>query len=101
MRGLPFGPDDCGEARAILEERVDNSTLPDSHRETDILLSLIYSMTGEIELALESAERGIQLGKAEKSGFHRSGRADSDGPCENHIRSRKYCDCERTLYTGD
>ena len=57
------------EARAILAERVDNSTLPDSHRETDILLSLIYSMTGENELALESAARGIRLGKAEKSGF--------------------------------
>lgn len=57
------------EAQAILAERVDGSTLPDSHRETDILLSLIYSMTGENELARESAAKGIELGKAEKSGF--------------------------------
>ncbi|WP_060205316.1 BTAD domain-containing putative transcriptional regulator [Sporosarcina koreensis] len=57
------------DAQSILGERIDNSTLPDSHRETDILLSLIYSMTGENELALESAARGIQLGKVEKSGF--------------------------------
>lgn len=57
------------DAQSILVERIDDSTLPDSHRETDILLSLIYSMTGENELALESAARGIQLGKAEKSGF--------------------------------
>ncbi|MFC5604685.1 BTAD domain-containing putative transcriptional regulator [Sporosarcina koreensis] len=58
-----------GEAQAILSERVDSLTLPDSHRETDILLSLIYSMIGENELALESAARGIQLGRTEKSGF--------------------------------
>ncbi|MFS0688496.1 BTAD domain-containing putative transcriptional regulator [Sporosarcina sp. 179-K 8C2 HS] len=57
------------EAQAILAQRINDLTLPDSHRETDILLSLIYSMTGENELALESAARGIQLGKAEKSGF--------------------------------
>lgn len=57
------------EAQAILTERIDDSTLPDAHRETDILLSLIYSMTGQNELALESAARGIELGKAEKSGF--------------------------------
>ena len=47
----------------------DNFTLPDSHRETDVLLSLIYSMTGQVELAMESAAKGIQLGKREKSGF--------------------------------
>ncbi|MCM3743868.1 hypothetical protein M3193_06905 [Sporosarcina luteola] len=57
------------EAKAYLSERVDSLTLPDAHRETDILLSLIYSMTGENELALESASRGIQLGRKEKSGF--------------------------------
>ncbi|WP_262173751.1 BTAD domain-containing putative transcriptional regulator [Saccharococcus sp. Marseille-Q5394] len=57
------------EAQAYLSERVDSLTLPDAYRETDILLSLIYSMTGENGLALESAARGIQLGRKEKSGF--------------------------------
>src|SRR5690606_35413064 len=57
------------EAQAILTDRIDDSTLPDAHRETDILLSCIYSMTGENEMALESAARGFQLGRTEKSGF--------------------------------
>ncbi|MCG7344372.1 hypothetical protein MHZ92_09515 [Sporosarcina sp. ACRSL] len=57
------------EAQAILNERENDSTLPDSHRETDILLSLIYSLIGEVELALDSAARGIELGREEKSGF--------------------------------
>ena len=58
------------EAQAILNERiVEEFTLPDSHRETDVLLSLIYSMIGEVDLAMESALKGIQLGEKEKSGF--------------------------------
>ena len=58
------------EAQAILKERMTNdSMLPDSHRETDVLLSLIYSMTGQVELAMESASRGIELGERGKSGF--------------------------------
>ncbi|WP_203248799.1 BTAD domain-containing putative transcriptional regulator [Sporosarcina beigongshangi] len=58
------------EAQAILIKRMTNdSTLPDSHRETDVLLSLVYSMTGQVELAKESASRGIELGERGKSGF--------------------------------
>ena len=33
------------------------------------LLSLIYSMMGQVDLAMESASKGIQLGEKEKSGF--------------------------------
>ncbi|MDW0116960.1 BTAD domain-containing putative transcriptional regulator [Sporosarcina thermotolerans] len=57
------------ETQAILSSRVDDSTLPDAHRETDVLLSLIYVMTGQTEQAMESAAKGIRLGVAEKSGF--------------------------------
>ena len=58
------------EAQTILNERiVEEFSLPDSHRETDVLLSLIYSMVGEVDLAMESALKGIQLGEKEKSGF--------------------------------
>jgi LuxR family transcriptional regulator, maltose regulon positive regulatory protein len=58
------------EAQEILSERmVGNFTLPDAHRETDVLLSLIYSMTGQAEQAMVSAAKGIELGKREKSGF--------------------------------
>ena len=58
------------EAQEILNERmIDSSILPDAHRETDVLLSLIYSMTGQVELAMESAANGVQHGKREKSGF--------------------------------
>ncbi|QUW22334.1 hypothetical protein JSQ81_01715 [Sporosarcina sp. Marseille-Q4063] len=58
------------DAREVLSERmVGNFTLPDAHRETDVLLSLIYSMTGQAGLAMESAAKGIALGKREKSGF--------------------------------
>ena len=58
------------DALEILKDRkADNFALPDSHRETDVLLSLIYSMTGQAELAMESASKGIELGKREKSGF--------------------------------
>ncbi len=58
------------EAQSTLLNRMSNdSTLPDSHRETDVLLSLVYSMTGQVELAMESASRGIELGERGKSGF--------------------------------
>lgn len=57
------------EARSILLTRVDQFSLPDAHRETDVLLSLICSMTGQAEQALQTAIRGIQLGVSEKSGF--------------------------------
>jgi len=58
------------DALEILNERKASSfALPDAHRETDILLSLIYSMIGQAGLAMESAAKGIELGKREKSGF--------------------------------
>ena len=58
------------EAETILIDRItDDSVLPDSHRETDVLLSLIYSMMGQVELAMESALKGIELGERGKSGF--------------------------------
>lgn len=57
-------------AEKILNERyVEGSALPDSHRETEVLLALIYSMTGKSQLALKSAEKGIQIGQIEKSAF--------------------------------
>ncbi|MEZ7170417.1 BTAD domain-containing putative transcriptional regulator [Sporosarcina sp. OR05] len=57
------------EAQAILTTREQNSNLPDSHRESDVLLSLLYSMTGQAELAMECAANGIRLGEEEKSAF--------------------------------
>ncbi|WOV88375.1 BTAD domain-containing putative transcriptional regulator [Sporosarcina oncorhynchi] len=57
------------EAQTILTTREHSSVLPDSHRETDVLLSLIYAMTGQSSLAITSAENGISLGKEEKSVF--------------------------------
>lgn len=57
------------EAQAILASREPNSVLPDSHRETDVLLSLIYAMTGQSALAVTCAENGIRIGEEEKSAF--------------------------------
>ncbi|MBD7985160.1 hypothetical protein H9649_11220 [Sporosarcina sp. Sa2YVA2] len=57
------------EAQKILTAREQNSVLPDSHREADVLLSLIYAMTGQSALAVMCAENGIRLGKEEKSSF--------------------------------
>ncbi|MDI7246175.1 MAG: BTAD domain-containing putative transcriptional regulator [Bacillota bacterium] len=42
---------------------------PRSHRETQLLLSLIYSLIGEGELATKCADAGIQLGRDLKSPF--------------------------------
>jgi len=58
------------EAEAILRDRITNdSVLPDSHRETDVLLSLIYSLMGQAKFAMESASKGIEVGERGKSGF--------------------------------
>ena len=58
------------EAEAILTDRItDDSFLPDSHRETDVLLSLIYSLMGQAKLAMDSASKGIEVGERGKSGF--------------------------------
>ncbi len=58
------------KAAQILQARLgDELALPDSHRETDILLSFIYSLTGEIEEAKRLASKGIETGIKEKSGF--------------------------------
>lgn len=50
------------------EER-EGSRPPRSHRETQLLLSLIYSLIGEGDLATRCAEAGIQLGKDLKAPF--------------------------------
>jgi len=58
------------EAETILRDRVtEDSALPDSHRETDVLLSLIYSLMGQANFAIESASKGIEVGERGKSGF--------------------------------
>ena len=58
------------EAQQLLERRTrDEASLPDSHRETDVLLSFIYSLTGQVSLAKISAGKGIETGIREKSGF--------------------------------
>lgn len=58
------------DAVQVLESRLgDEIAIPDSHRETDILLSFIYSLTGEIEKAKKAANKGIETGIKEKSGF--------------------------------
>ena len=46
------------EAEAILRDRItDDKVLPDSHREADVLLSLIFM--GPAKFAMESASKGI------------------------------------------
>lgn len=58
------------EAQHLLESRTrDEDSLPDSHRETDVLLSFIYALTGQVSQAKISAYKGIETGIREKSGF--------------------------------
>ncbi|WP_186321314.1 BTAD domain-containing putative transcriptional regulator [Bacillus sp. FJAT-22090] len=58
------------EAQHVLENRMkDEKGLPDSHRETEVLLSFIYSLSGQMEKAIHSANKGIEMGIREKSGF--------------------------------
>src|SRR5699024_4716026 len=72
------------DAKAILKEHIaKRMTLPDSHRETEILLSLIYGMIGEVDSALQTAHKGIQIGKEASSdfiqavGYTRAGHAET------------------------
>lgn len=57
----------------LLEQRkkaqVQSSKLPKAHRETDLLLSLVYAMLGEGEKAKRAAERGILQGVVNQSPF--------------------------------
>ncbi len=59
---------------------------PRSHRETQLLLSLVYSLIGEGDLATKCAEAGIQLGKdlrapfVEAVGYMRLGHARQVAP---------------------
>ncbi|MFJ7826526.1 BTAD domain-containing putative transcriptional regulator [Psychrobacillus sp. NPDC096623] len=58
------------EAQQLLEGRTrDVDSLPDSHRETDVLLSFIYSLIGQVSQAKIAANKGIETGIREKSGF--------------------------------
>lgn len=58
------------EAQKILKNRIsDENSLPDSHRETEVLLSFIYSLMGQVEHAKQAAIKGIETGNREKSGF--------------------------------
>lgn len=58
------------QAQYLLEHRTaDEVSLPDSHRETDVLLSFIYSLTGQLDAAMRSANKGIETGIREQSGF--------------------------------
>lgn len=62
------------EARRQLEKQAAEETtepvnLPRSHRETQLLLSLIYAMQGEAQKALEAAREGIRRGKDLASPF--------------------------------
>jgi tetratricopeptide (TPR) repeat protein len=51
------------------EESAEPFTLPRSHRETQLLLSIIYAMQGEVEAAMDAAEEGIRRGKELASPF--------------------------------
>ncbi|WP_391209454.1 tetratricopeptide repeat protein [Psychrobacillus sp. L4] len=58
------------EAQHVLRNRIsDEVSLPDSHRETEVLLSFIYSLSGQIDDAKRAAIKGIETGSREKSGF--------------------------------
>lgn len=57
------------EAEQLLKSRTTENKLPDSHRETEILLSFISALIGKAEQAKESADHGIAIGQKEKSGF--------------------------------
>ncbi len=78
------------EARALLEERAaaerraqqpDSFRAPRAHRETLLLLSLLYSWMGQAEQALVTAQEGIAVGRrlgspfVEAVGFMRLGHA--------------------------
>ena len=51
------------------EESAEPVRMPRSHRETQLLLSLIYAMQGEAQAAQRSSEEGIQRGKELASPF--------------------------------
>ena len=51
------------------EESAEPFNLPRSHRETQLLLSIIYAMQGDAEAAMASAEEGIRRGKELASPF--------------------------------
>lgn len=58
------------QATSILENRLGHElSLVDSHRETEVLLSFIYSLTGDVEAAKRAALRGIEIALREQSGF--------------------------------
>src|SRR5699024_10004313 len=58
------------EAKDILLDHMEKkSALPDSHRGAKVLLSLIYSMSGDTGRALAKAEQGVRIGKEMKSRF--------------------------------
>ena len=55
--------------RQAAEESAEPVSLPRSHRETQLLLSLIYAMQGEDKKALQAAVEGIRRGKELASPF--------------------------------
>ena len=65
----------------LLVNRLTKEGLPDSHRETEVLLSFMYGMLGDKELALSYAEEGIKTAEKAKSlfteavGYTRAGHA--------------------------
>lgn len=60
------------EAEKILLEETTRTNVPESHRETQVLLSFIHSLTGDVTLALENAKAGIKTGEKLNSGFVRA-----------------------------
>lgn len=60
------------EAEKTLVEEASRGLVPDSHRETQVLLSFIYSLTGEVDLAIQNAKEGIEIGEQVSSGFIRA-----------------------------
>lgn len=58
------------EAESILLDHTDKKVaIPDSHREVKVILSLIYTLIGEIDRAIYLADQGIQIGQDMKSRF--------------------------------
>lgn len=53
----------------LLEHMGEKAKLPDSHREANVLLSLIYTMIGDLDRAIKEAELGIKSGEERKSRF--------------------------------
>lgn len=86
------------EAQVILNERIiDNPILLDAHRETNVLLSLIFALNGDTEMAIESASKGMELGARGKSFFFeavaktRMGHAKMlQDPTELHVPEQYY-----------